>query len=63
MDPYSASHKYGRTNRLRLLGTLKNYGLAAGLALSLFSKEKALPAAVFMIFMMPYLAWLDFKLR
>jgi hypothetical protein len=43
--------------------SLKNYGLAAGLALSLFSKESALPAAVFMIFMMTYIAWLDFKLR
>jgi BASS family bile acid:Na+ symporter len=48
---------------LCLLGTLKNYGLAAGLALFLFSKETALPAAVFMIFMMTYIAWLDFKLR
>lgn len=48
---------------LCLLGTLKNYALAAGLALSLFSKETALPAAVFMIFMMIYIAWLDFKLR
>jgi bile acid:Na+ symporter, BASS family len=46
-----------------LLGTLKNYGLAAGLALALFSKETALPAAVFMIFMMIYVAWLDFKIR
>jgi BASS family bile acid:Na+ symporter len=48
---------------LCLLGTLKNYGLAAGLALSLFTKETALPAAVFMIFMMTYIAWLDFKMR
>jgi BASS family bile acid:Na+ symporter len=48
---------------LRLLGTLKNYALAAGLALSLFSKDSALPAAVFMIFMMIYISWLDFKLR
>ncbi len=48
---------------LCLLGTLKNYELAAGLALSLFSKETALPAAVFMIIMMIYIAWLDFKMR
>ena len=48
---------------LCLLGTLKNYALAAGLALSLFSSDTALPAAVFMIFMMIYIAWLDFKLR
>ena len=48
---------------LCLLGTLKNYALAAGLALSLFTKDTALPAAVFMIFMMIYIAWLDFKVR
>jgi len=48
---------------LCLLGTLKNYALAAGLALSLFSKESALPAAAFMIVMMIYIAWLDFKMR
>jgi BASS family bile acid:Na+ symporter len=48
---------------LCLLGTLKNYALAAGLALFLFSKDSALPAAVFMIFMMIYVAWLDFKFR
>lgn len=48
---------------ISLLGTLKNCGLAAGLALCLFSKETALPAAVFMIFMMAYIGWLDFKMR
>jgi predicted Na+-dependent transporter len=48
---------------LCLLGTLKNYTLAAGLALSLFSKDTALPAAVFMIVMMIYIGWLDFKLQ
>lgn len=48
---------------ISLLGTLKNCGLAAGLALSLFSKETALPAAVFMIIMMAYIGWLDFKMR
>jgi predicted Na+-dependent transporter len=48
---------------ISLLGTLKNCGLAAGLALSLFSKETALPAAVFMIFTMAYIGWLDFKMR
>ena len=48
---------------ISLLGTLKNYGLAAGLALCLFSKETALPAAVFMIIMMAYIWWLDFKMR
>ncbi|HUH66730.1 MAG TPA: hypothetical protein VLZ07_09860 [Syntrophales bacterium] len=48
---------------LCLLGTFKNYGLAAGLALFLVSKEAALPAAVLMTFMIVYIAWLDFRLR
>jgi BASS family bile acid:Na+ symporter len=48
---------------LLLLGTLKNYGLAGGLALSLFSKEAALSAMVLMTFMLLYKAWLDFKMR
>jgi len=48
---------------ISLLGTLKNCGLAAGLALCLFSKEAALPAALFMIIMMAYIGWLDFKMR
>lgn len=48
---------------LLLLGTLKNYGLAGGLALLLFSKEAALPAMVLMVFVIIYIAWLDFKMR
>lgn len=48
---------------LLLLGTLKNYGLAGGLALSLFSREAALPAMVLMTFMILYKSWLDFKMR
>ena len=48
---------------ISLLGTLKNCGLSAGLALCLFSKETALPAAVFMISMIAYIGWLDFKMK
>jgi BASS family bile acid:Na+ symporter len=48
---------------LLLLGTLKNYGLAGGLAVLLFSREAALPAIVVMTFMILYKAWLDFKMR
>jgi BASS family bile acid:Na+ symporter len=48
---------------LLLLGTLKNYGLAGGLALSLFNKEAALPALSMMTFMILYKTWLDFKMR
>ncbi|MEI8174263.1 MAG: hypothetical protein WCH07_12390 [Deltaproteobacteria bacterium] len=46
---------------LFLLGTLKNYGLAGGIALYLFNQEAALPAVVLTIFMTIYVTWLNFK--
>lgn len=46
---------------LLLLGTLKNYGLAGGLALALFSKKTAAPATVSAVFMIVYIIWLEFK--
>jgi len=48
---------------LVLLGTIKNYGLAGGLALALFGKQTALPATVSTIFMFIYIVWLGFKVR
>ena len=48
---------------LVLLGTLKNYGLAGGLALTLFSRKTALPATVSAIFMITYIVYLQFKKR
>ncbi len=48
---------------LVLLGTLKNYGIAGGLALTLFSRKTALPATVSSVFMIVYIIWLDFKKR
>jgi len=51
------------TTSLVLLGTLKNYGLAGGLALTLFDRQTALPATVSTIFMFIYIAWLGFKVR
>jgi BASS family bile acid:Na+ symporter len=48
---------------LILLGTLKNYGLAGGLALALFSKQTAVPATVSVIFMIVYIIWLGYKRR
>jgi len=48
---------------LVLLGTIKNYGLAAGIALTLFNKESALPATVSTIFMFVYVIWMGFKQR
>jgi BASS family bile acid:Na+ symporter len=48
---------------LVLLGTHKNTGLAAGLALTLFGDKTALPAAVSTIFMIVYIIWLSLKGR
>jgi BASS family bile acid:Na+ symporter len=48
---------------LVLLGTLKNYGIAGGLALALFSKKTAIPATVSSVFMIVYIIWLDFQKR
>ncbi len=46
---------------LMLFGTMKNLGMAGGIALSLFEKETALPAAVYNIFMILYFIWLDLR--
>jgi BASS family bile acid:Na+ symporter len=48
---------------LVLLGTLKNYGLAGGLALALFSKKTSVPATVSAVFMIVYIIWLQLKLK
>jgi BASS family bile acid:Na+ symporter len=51
------------TVTLVLLATLKNYGLAGGIALMIFDKQTAVPATVSTIFMIVYIAWLSFKIR
>lgn len=48
---------------LVLLGTLKNQGIAGGLALVLFEKDAALPSAFYSIFMILYFLWLDWQKR
>lgn len=50
-----------RTISMVLLGTSKNAGLAAGLALTLFSRETAVPSTVQTIFMLTYVILLDLK--
>jgi BASS family bile acid:Na+ symporter len=50
---------HSRRTSLVLLGTLKNQGMAGGLALTLFGKEAAIPAAVFTASMILYVIWLD----
>jgi BASS family bile acid:Na+ symporter len=44
-----------------LLGTSKNAGLAAGLALTLFGRETAVPSTVQTIFMLTYVILLDLR--
>lgn len=46
---------------LVLLGTLKNYGLAAGLSLALFSEQTAVPATVSAVMLIVYIIWLGLK--
>ena len=46
-----------------LLGTLKNQGIAGGLAIALFENEAALPSAVYSVFMILYFIWLDVRRR
>jgi BASS family bile acid:Na+ symporter len=48
---------------LVLLGTLKNQGMAGGLALTMIGQEAALPAAVSTMIMIVYIICLDFSKR
>jgi len=50
-----------KTTSIVLLGTLKNYGLAGGLALSFFDTKTALPSTVSVVFMIIYIIWLELK--
>jgi BASS family bile acid:Na+ symporter len=46
---------------LVLQGTLKNQGIAGGLAIALFEKEAALPSAIYSVFLILYFIWLDWR--
>ncbi len=48
---------------LILLGTRKNYGLAAAIALALFSPRATIPAAVAMVFAIVHFIWLTFWVK
>jgi bile acid:Na+ symporter, BASS family len=51
------------TTSLVLLGTLKNYGIAGGIALALFSKEAAMPSTVSAVIMILFIIWLEYRKR
>jgi len=46
-----------------LLGTSKNAGFAAGLALTLFGRQTAIPSTIQTIFMLSYVIFLDLRAR
>ena len=46
-----------------LMGTMKDCGLAGGIALILFNREAALPSLIFAIFTFIYMNWLKYKMR
>ena len=48
---------------LLLLGTMKNYGLAAGISLYVFNNEAAVPALIFSVFLFLNALWLRFWFR
>jgi len=48
---------------LLLLGTMKNYGLAGGIALYIFNNEAALPPLIFSVFLFINTIWLKFRAR
>jgi len=48
---------------LVLLGTLKNYGLSGGLALSFFDQKTAIPSSVSVVLMVIYIIWLEYRKR
>lgn len=57
---------HGQENKINffiLLGTMKDYGLAGGIALTFFNPEVAIPSLVFAVFTFIYLNWLRYKTR
>jgi predicted Na+-dependent transporter len=45
------------------MGTMKDCGLAGGIALILFNQEVALPSLIFAIFTFIYINWFKYKRR
>ena len=55
--------KENKINSFLLMGTMKDCGLAGGIALILFNQEVALPSLIFAIFTFTYVNWLKYKMR
>jgi BASS family bile acid:Na+ symporter len=57
---------HGQENNINmfiLLGTMKDCGLAGGIALTVFNQEAAIPPLIFAIFTFIYMNWLKFRFR
>jgi bile acid:Na+ symporter, BASS family len=52
-----------KINFFILLGTMKNCGLAGGIALIVFSPESAIPPLIFAVFTFIYMNWIKYKTR
>lgn len=52
-----------KTTSFILLGTLKNYALAGGIALSVFNNKSALPAIAFILVALIYELWLKYRIK
>ncbi|MCX5849792.1 MAG: hypothetical protein NTW65_10125 [Deltaproteobacteria bacterium] len=52
-----------KTNFFILLGTMKNCGLAGGMALIVFSPEVAIPSLIFAVFTFIYMNWIKYRTR
>ena len=59
---YFHSHENKITSFL-LLGTMKDCGLAGGIALILFNRKTALPSLIFAVFTFIYINWFKYKRR
>jgi BASS family bile acid:Na+ symporter len=46
-----------------LMGTMKDCGLAGGIALILFNREVALPALIFAVFTLIHINWLKYRMK
>lgn len=52
-----------KINSFLLMGTLKDCGMAGGIALILFNREVALPSLIFAVFTFIHINWLKYKMR
>jgi BASS family bile acid:Na+ symporter len=55
--------KENKITSFLLMGTMKDCGLAGGIALILFNREAAFPSLIFAIFTFIYINWFKYKRR